>query len=322
MKALILSEIKQRIRGKRWWILLSLWIVVLAGVTLLARIGAQASLRSYGQFGENVSGAEIGPSMFGFLMLFTLSLICLVVPSLTSTSVNAERDRGTLAVLQATLLRPHEIFVAKFASGMLVAIAFLAASIPMTLWTTAEGGVGLGRVMVVYVVLALMCAVLLAVGLATSAFLRRPALSAVMSYAVVFLLTIGTLILFGVAAITAPTEVVEYGDGEIGYESREQVIGWRWVILAPNPFVVLADAAPRSNSRFVPDPLEGMRDAVRESRRPPGAQGSFDQPGPEPPPLWPAGIAIELALASAAGYFTVSRLRIPARKLAPGQRVA
>ncbi|MGH2774984.1 MAG: ABC transporter permease [Actinomycetota bacterium] len=322
MKALILSEIKQRIRGKRWWILLSLWVVVLAGVTLLARISAKAQLRSFGQFGEDVGGVPIGPTMFGFLMLFTLSLICLVVPSLSSTSVNSERDRGTLAVLQATMLRPFEIFLAKFASSMLVALAFLAASIPMVLWTMLEGGVGFGRVVMVYVVLVLVCAVLLSVGLATSAWLRRPALSAVMSYAVVFFLTIGTLILFGVAVITAPIEVVEYREGEFGYESEERVIGWRWVILAPNPFVVLADAAPRSNSRFVPDPLEAVRDSVRQSRRPPGVPRGFVRPEVEPPALWPAGLSIELVIALAAGYFTVSRLRIPAGKLAPGQRVA
>ncbi|MGH2699870.1 MAG: ABC transporter permease [Actinomycetota bacterium] len=322
MKALILSEIKQRVRGKRWWILLSLWVTVLAAVTFLARLGAQAQLRSFGGFGEDVGGIPLGPTMFGSLMLFTLSLICLVVPSLTSTSVNSERDRGTFAVLQATLLKPQEIFLAKFASGLLVALAFLAASIPLTLWTMAEGGVGLGRASVVYVVLILMCAVLLSVGLATSAFLRRPALSAVMSYAVVFLLTIGTLILFGVSVITAPTETVrvqeEFGD----FTTQERVIGWRWVILAPNPFVVLADAAPRSNSRFVPDPLEGIRDSVRQARRPAGAPMSFGESEREPPALWPAGLSIELALALAAGYLTVGRLRIPARRLAPGQRVA
>jgi ABC-2 type transport system permease protein len=322
VKALILSEIKQRIRGKRWWILLSLWVVVLAGVTFLARMAAQAELRSFGRFGEDVGGIPIGPTMFGSLMLFTLSLICLVVPSLSSTSVNSERDRGTLAVLQATMLRPHEIFLAKFASAMLVALAFLVASIPMTLWTMLERGVGFGRVVMVYVVLALVCAVLLSVGLATSAWLRRPALSAVMSYAVVFLLTIGTLILFGVSVITAPVERTRVDDEFGGYVTEERVIGARWVILAPNPFVVLADAAPRSNSRFVPDPLEAIRDSVRQSRRPAGAQFPFGPSGREPPPLWPAGISIEMALALAAGYFTVGRLRIPARKLAPGQRVA
>lgn len=319
MIALTVGEIKQRIRGKRWWIILALWTLVLAGLTYLVRWAATSALENARRFGEDLGEEFIGPAMFGFLMLFTLTLICLVVPSLTSTSVNSERDRGTFAVLQATLLRPHEIFLAKFVSGLAVSGAFLAATIPMTLWSMLEGGVGSSRVVVVYAVLALLCAVLLAVGLAMSSFLRRPALSAVMSYAVVFALTIGTLILFAVAAITAPQREIVRRD----FVTVEQDLGARWVLLAPNPFVVLSDAAPRSGSRFVPDPLEGIRSAVRNLRQPPGT-AAFDIPPPqeEPPPVWPVGLAIELAIAAAAAYFTVTRLRIPARRLAPGQRVA
>jgi ABC-2 type transport system permease protein len=319
--ALILSEMKQRIRGKRWWILLTLWILVLAGLTFLVRMASVSSLQTARSFGEDTGDVPIGPAMFGSLTLFTLTHVCLVVPSLTSTSVNSERDRGTLAVLQATLLRPHEIFFAKFLSGMLVSLAFLAATIPLTLWSMAEGGAGFGRVVIVYLLLILVCAVLLTVGLAMSTFLRRPALSAVMSYAVVFLLTIGTLIVFGLSILTAPTETVRVEDEFGGYTTEERPIGWRWVLLAPNPVVVLSDAAPRSNSAFVVDPLEAIRDAVRQARRPPGTPGFVDV-GPEPPPLWPVGLGVEIVLAAAAGYLTVGRLGIPVRKLAPGQRVA
>lgn len=319
--ALMLSEIKQRIRGKRWWILLALWTLVLAGLTFLVRMASVASLENARRFDVVTGDVPIGPAMFGSLMLFTLTLICLVVPSLTSTSINSERDRGTLAVLQATLLRPHEIFAAKFMSGMAVSLAFLFATIPLTLWSMAEGGVGVGRSLIVYLLLSLVCAVLLSVGLAMSTFLRRPALSAVMSYAVVFLLTIGTLIVFGLALLTAPTRTVRVDDEFGGYTTEEKPIGWRWVLLSPNPVVVLSDAAPRSESRFIPDPLDAIRTTVRESRRPAGTPG-FAGLGPEPPPLWPVGLAIEVVLAGAAAYATVGRLRIPARRLAPGQRVA
>jgi len=322
MNALILSEIKQRIRGKRWWILLGIWTLVLAALTFTVRLASLSALRSARNFGQAVGDAPVGPAMFGSLMLFTLTLICLVVPSLTSTSVNSERDKGTLAVLQATMLRPYEIFFAKFLSGLIVALAFLAMTIPLTLWSMLEGGVGVVRSLIVYTVVVLVCAVLLAVGLAMSTLLRRPALSAVMSYAVVFLLTIGSLIVFALALITAPIEEVRV-DNEFGdFTTSQQVIGWRWVLLAPNPFVVLSDAAPRTNSRFVPDPLEAIRGAVREARRPVGSPPGFGLGSPEPPPLWPAGVAIEVVLAAAAGYLTISRLKIPARRLAPGQRVA
>lgn len=326
-----MSELRQRVRGKRWWILLVAWVLVLFGLLLMVRQAASRALSqtTFDELGNPLSriiDAPLGPAMFGSLMLFTLILVCLVVPSLTSTSINGERDRGTLAVLQATLLRPWAIALAKFVSAMAIAGVFLLATLPLILWCYLEGGLGAGRVLVTYLILALVCAVLIAVGLTASTLVRRPALSAVMSYGVVFALTLGTLIVFGLSLLGAPQEQVRVEvPGGPDFTVTQQVIGWRWVLLAPNPFVVLADAAPRSDEQRLPDPLAGIRDGVRDARRPPsveGFQGFAEVEQEEPPAVWPAGMLIEIALAGAAGYVTVRRLHVPARRLAPGQRVA
>lgn len=324
MRALIVSELRQRIRGKRWWILLALWTVVLFGILYLVRSAAHAQIRSIQSFAPgDARGIELGPTMFGSLMLLTLILACLVVPALLSTSINGERDRGTLAVLQATLLGPWHIALAKFVAAIVVTTAFLAATLPLTLWCFVEGGLGAGRVAITYGVMLIVCAVLLAVGLAASTLVRRPALSAVMSYAVVFALSLGTLIVFGLSLLSAPTEEVQVNvpNGQ-DFTTTQQVTGWRWLLLAPNPFVVLADAAPRSTEVRLFDPLQGIRDGVRSLRR--GPQPFFVVLAEEadPPAVWPAGMAIELAIAAGAAAVTVRRLRIPARRLAPGQRVA
>jgi hypothetical protein len=173
----------------------------------------------------------------------------------------------------------------------------------------------------VYLTLFVVCGVFLAGGLAASAIVRRPALSAVLAYGVVFALTIGTLILFGIAYSTAPRDPRAF----------EPTIGWRWVILSPNPFVVLADAAPRSGDE-IDDPLSGIREGVRSLRRPPRIFETGPSLEPvelepveeevDPGPVWPTGLAIELALAALGLYVTVARLKIPAKRLAPGERIA
>lgn len=326
MNALIRSDLKQRTRGKRWWILLALWTVILFALLAFVRsaaIRAQQIINFEGRVRQ--IDDPIGPAMFGSLMLFTLILACLIVPSLTSTTINGERERGTFAVLQATMLRPWEIFLAKFFSGLLTTGAFLLATVPLALWASSEGGVGLTRLLATYLILALLCAVLLAFGLMTSTFIRRPALSAVASYGAVFVLTLGSLIVFGLAVVTAPKEEIRV-DVPRGpsYTVEQSVIGWRWLLLAPNPFVVLADAAPRLESNRLPDPLSAIREGVRQSRRPPeaffGATPEVEEE--EAPAVWPVGMAIEVGLAAAAAYLAINRMRIPARKLAPGQRVA
>lgn len=322
IRALVRSELRQRLRGKRWWVLLLIWTLVLFGLTWLSREGAK-------QTQEFVSStAPIGPTMFGALALFVLGLSCLVVPALTSTSINSERNNGTLAVLQSTMLRGRYIVLAKFLAALISATAFLLATIPLTLWSASEGGVEFGRVVVVYALLFLSVVLLICIGLACSATFRKPSASSVAAYAVVGLLTIGSPILYGFSMLSAD---------EVGFQ-RE--VSSRWLFLAPNPFVVLADAAPASKDRNFTDPLEGIRDAVRDSRRVPFPVDpqtgvpldEFGQPEDvfefienqkqKAPPLWPAGMAIDVAIAGLAAALAIRKLRIPAHKLAIGERVA
>ena len=324
--ALVRSELRQRLRGKRWWILLLLWSLVLFGLTWLSRKGAQ-------QTQEFVSStAPIGPIMFGALSLFVLGLSCLVVPALTSTSINSERNNGTMAVLQSTMLRGRDIVLAKFLGALISATLFLLASIPLAIWAATEGGVEFTRVLVVYALLFLCVVLLICIGLACSAVFRKPSASSVAAYAVVALLTIGSPIFYGFSLISAE---------EAGYQRQ---VGSRWLLLAPNPFVVLADAAPANDDPNFMDPLEGIRNAVRDSRRAPmpidprtgipldPATGEPFEPGDpvfydpdfygKPPALWPAGMAIDVALAGLAAALATRKLRIPAHKLAIGERVA
>ncbi|HEU4480497.1 MAG TPA: ABC transporter permease subunit, partial [Actinomycetota bacterium] len=325
MTALVLSELRQRIRGKRWWILLALWTLALTGLLWLVKRGTEAA----NSFDPEPIRVQAGTVMFGSLALFVLGLACLVIPALTSTSINGERDRGTLAVLQSTLLKPRDIVMAKFVAAMLIALAFLGATFPLALWCTTEGDVDLGRMVAVYLILVLMCALMCLIGLTASTLIRKPSLSAVAAYGAVFVLTAGSPIIFALSLASAP---------QVGFE-RE--VGWRWVILAPDPFVILADAAPRTteDTFTFSDPLEGIRDAVRGARRPPRPvdpatglpldqdgvvvfENVFQEPEREPPALWPTGVLIDLAIAGLCAWACLHRLRIPARRLAVGERVA
>lgn len=308
-----MSELRQRVRGRRWWILLGIWFAVLLGLVVLIR---QAVVSS-----NSDPDPDVGIVMFASLALLVLALACLVVPALTATSINGERDRGTLAILQATTLRPWEIVAAKFIAAIVTTAAFLVVTFPIALWAIAEGGVSFAKAAAVYLTLLCVSSVLLAGAMAASAVVRRPALSAVLAYGFVFFLVIGTPILFGITMAT-----VDYVDeGRLDY-------GPRWLVLAPNPFVVLADAAPSSPGERSSDPLASMRYAIREARDPQsyrierfdpqtGEPIFEDEPEP-PPPVWPYGLGIELGLGIFAFYVATQRLHVPAKKLPRGERIA
>jgi hypothetical protein len=112
-----------------------------------------------------------------------------------------------------------------------------------------------------------------------------------------------------------------------------------WWLLAPSPYVVVSDAAPRPQvGRFgVEDPLSLIREGAREARLgPPASQDYcyFDQAGAQERErqraaerealgvMWPFGLAADLALGAAFTVVAVRRLRTPTRTLARGTRVA
>lgn len=338
------QEFRLRIRAGRWRWLLGIWFAVVLGFALLLRLGlAAVTPPDYDQ--------PFGPPLFGGVMLFVLGLGLLIVPALTAQSVNGDRERGTLATLQVTLLSAAEIALGKLLAAWGTALAFLGLTLPIVVWAYVEGGLPFGNVLVTLLVVALLLGVVCALSQALSALFARSITSALLSYLTVFALTVGTLIVFGLAtAMTNERATVTYEEplfdestGRIieGETRRETYETTRvrpdrtWPLLAPNPFVVLADSAPRLPQRFDErtgqpmgrplDPLGSLGDAAREARRAPEdvePTGMLRADRPEPGPLWPYGLAFDVLLAGGAVTLTVRRLRTPVHHLPRGVRIA
>ena len=368
------QEFMQRIRKGRWRWLLAAWFVILVAITALVRL----ALREAGQEVAPYRGSV----MYGGLMILVLSLSLLVVPALAAQSVNGDRERGVLATLQVTRLSAVEIALGKFAAAWGTTMVFLLLTAPLVLWCVAEGGVDLASIAVVTLVMAILLATVCAVALALSALLARSTTSSVLSYLSVFVLTLGTLIGFGLATAMTQESVtrsfrhpVYYDEAhpppppsdnarelpptplrfeEGTYIEKRSRTDRVWWLLAPNPFVVLADAAPYRPRCYTPegwtayqplqpgdvpprhqcddsgiDPLGAIGRSVRELRKAPVSDSGdgriaeyADREQGRGAPVWPTGLAINLALGAGALVLATRRLRTPAHTLPRGQRVA
>ena len=337
------QEFRLRIRAGRWKWLLAVFFLVLLGFTALLR----AAL-------SQVSDEDLqfkGTVLYGGLMLFVLGLALLVVPALAAQSVNGDRERGTLATLQVTRLTAGEITLGKFTAAWGTALVFLALTLPLVGYAMTQNGVPLVRVVVLTLVLALLLGAVCAISLWWSAVLSRTTTSGVLAYISVFALTIGTLIVFGLTtAVTAeqvtetyqndcPPGTVEQGcvEGPMTYETTRARTDRTWWLLAPNPFVVLADAAPQipDGEQGLPvdedfqvqasdlDPLGQIGQQVRNLRQEPGESDVYGSGSRDVTrPVWPTGLAIDVTLGVLALWLTARRLRTPTRTLPKGQRVA
>ena len=237
-----------RFRAGRWRWLLASWFLGLVLFSVLLELVVR---RSAGYQGHE------GTVLFGGLQLFMLALALFIVPALTSQSVNGDREQGRLGVLQVTELRPTDIIGGKLLAAWGTACVFVIVSAPITIWAMIQGGITLWQVLVVSLVMMLLLGIICAIGLGLSAILTRSTTSSVLTYVVVFVLAVGTLVLSGlVSAIDEPS-----GGGLV------------WQPLVANPFVILADAAPaapttRTCYTVVGDRGSSSRAVHLRSRRP------------------------------------------------------
>jgi ABC-2 type transport system permease protein len=327
------QEFRIRLRtGRSRW-LLGAWVVLLAAFTALLDLSLNTG------YGLDSDDSRRGIPLFGILMLFVLGMVLVISPALTSQTINGDRERGTLATLQVTTLRPLEIALGKLVAGWGVGLVALALTLPFTGYAATKGGLTAARVVAVYAMVALLIGVVCAVSQALSALLARSITSALLSYLTVAALSVGTVISFGLIGplITQPHTERTPDGFTITYDLNRYDLVW-W-LLAPNPFVVVADAAPRVPPRRIQtgqdyyvddyDVLSAIGREVRNIRLPPdgrntvyASDGSVVIDPAADLAVWPYGLAFNVLLGAAALAATTARLRTPTRKLPRATRIA
>lgn len=329
-------ELAQRVRGTSSFVLLGLFFLLTGAVTglLVVATGVLSG-----------SGAVVGGWIYSILVYFVLLLGSLVTPALSGTAVNGDRDAGTLATTQVTLVTTAQLVLGKFVSAWLVALAFLASTVPFLLVAVLVGGVSLASASVSVLVLAVQLGVVAAIGVGLSGILDRPLMSVVTTYLVVAALSIGSLIAFGLlTSVTQTEQRTVYTDDAEGicgpdYESQVPRADYYWGLLALNPFVVLGDAVPPQLGQYgsPEDLFTGVSLLVRQaqiapepvieisctggysgSSRPDTAEEVFDATVPS----WFVGLTLQVVLAVGLLLGAIRRTATPAARLPRGRRVA
>jgi hypothetical protein len=254
-----------------------------------------------------------------------LGLALLLVPALTAQSINGDRERGVLATLQTTLLTPADVAVGKLVAAWGTALTFVLAVLPLAMWCVFEGASG-ERVIVSLTVAAILLGVVCAIAQCLSALLARSTMSALISYLTVFALTVGTVIAFGLAlALTQTTET--HVDGDMVVERTRSHPERVWWLLAPNPFVIVADAAPRAHldtpgSGLRLDTLGSIGEAVRSMRSSEIITADGEIYRDPDAAVWPYGLAANVIIGTGAVVLTAHRLATPSARLPRAVRVA
>lgn len=192
---IMVKELRSRMRGRRAFVLLTLYLALLAliayGVYLIAGAGARNGFDTSAN-----SSALVGQSIFIVLSIFQLILVAFIAPAATAGQVSLEREKQTLDLLISTPMRPGAIIIGKLAAALAYVVLMIVAAIPITAIVLMYGGATVGDIVRQQLVLLAVAVCLGAVGIFYSTLLKRTQAATVLTYITVLAMTLGTAAVF------------------------------------------------------------------------------------------------------------------------------
>ena len=242
--AIGVKELRGRIRGRRAFIILTIYLLLLGGFALMVERIMEASFLSPFSGASATAGPAIGQGIFAaLLMLMTLQVVFLA-PSSTAGAISLEREKQTLELLVTTPISSLAIVIGKLLSALVYVFLLIAASIPLMAVVFVFGGVAPEDVIRGYIVLIVTALGLGSFGLLCSSLVKRTTASTAITIFGVLAITIGTvfLLIFWQAM----------GSFDANGNRRPGPLGIRtpaplaWI----NPFIAQADVLCGTESTF------------------------------------------------------------------------
>jgi len=242
--AIGVKELRGRMRGRRAFVILTIYLSLLAGFALMVERIIEAQFASgFGGMSFQASPA-IGQGLFAAtLMLMTLQ-VAFLAPSSTAGAISLEREKQTLELLVTTPISSFAIVIGKLLSALIYVFLLIAASIPLMAAVFVFGGVGPDDVLKAYVVLVVAAIGLGSFGILCSSIVKRTTASTAITIFGVLAITIGTVFILGFwQAVTGFDQNGNRKPGPLGIRSPTPLA---WI----NPFMAEADVLCGTETSF------------------------------------------------------------------------
>jgi ABC-type transport system involved in multi-copper enzyme maturation permease subunit len=241
--AIGVKELRGRMRGRRAFAILTIYLLLLGGFALMAERLVESQYTSGFGGSSAFAGAAIGQGIFAaLLMLMTLQVVFLA-PSSTSGSISLEREKQTLELLIATPISSVAIVVGKLLSALVYVFLLIAASIPLMAVVFVYGGVGPEDVLRGYIVLVTAALAFGSFGLLCSSIVKRTTAATAITIFGVLAATVGTVFVLGFWQAMGRFDEQGNREGLFGIRSPA-------ILAYLNPFIAQADVMCGTETTF------------------------------------------------------------------------
>jgi ABC-2 type transport system permease protein len=233
--AIGVKELRGRMRGRRAFVILTIYLLLLGGFALMIEKVIEANYSSGFGGTSAFASAAVGQGIFAALLFLMTLQVVFLAPSSTSGAISLEREKQTLDLLITTPISSLAVIVGKLLSALVYVFLLIAASVPLMAVVLVYGGVCPEDVLRGYIVLVATALGLGSFGLFCSSLVKRTTAATAITIFGVLAITVGTVfILVFWQAVSSFDDNGNRRAGPFGVRSP--------VILAYlNPFIAQAD---------------------------------------------------------------------------------
>lgn len=175
----LVKELRGRMRGGRAFLILTVFLLVLAVPTTLLYLVAAENVR----FNSLNAGQTIGKTLFLGIVFIALVQVMIVVPGQAAAAITSEKERETYDLLISTLLPAWKIIIGKLFAALAYALLLIIAVIPFMAVSFFFGGVTMLEVVLALVGLFVTVLLFGAMGILWSVIMRRSLASTIVTQA-------------------------------------------------------------------------------------------------------------------------------------------
>lgn len=242
--AIGVKELRGRMRGRRAFIILTIYLVLLGGFALMVEQIMEQQFQNPFAGASATAGPAIGQAIFAAVLLLMTLQVVFLAPSSTAGAISLEREKQTLELLVTTPISSFAIVIGKLLSALVYVFLLIAASIPLMAVVFVFGGVGPEDIVRGYIVLVVTALGLGSFGILCSSLVKRTTAATAITIFGVLAITIGTIfVLVFWQAMGSFDSTGNRRPGPLGIRTPYPLA---WI----NPFLAQADVLCGTESTF------------------------------------------------------------------------
>ncbi|PKM49486.1 MAG: hypothetical protein CVV02_15765 [Firmicutes bacterium HGW-Firmicutes-7] len=195
-------ELKTRMRTWKTPIMLMIYLLIISiVVALFFVINEQRYMYGGGTFDPRMA-----IRIYNLIVVGQFIILMLVLPAFTATAISGERERQTLDLMLCTDLSPWKIIFGKISAALAFVFLLIIAATPFMSIVFLFGGITIWEVVKVVLFYMVTAVLVSCIGLYCSARFKRVVTSIIVSYLIMGILFVGTVVAYGVFMMIMSTK--------------------------------------------------------------------------------------------------------------------